>query len=44
MDTQCAAAVRDAPNVAARVLRDLGYTVEDPEAQPPELPRRHDGW
>lgn len=43
MDTQCAASVRDAPDVAARVLTDLGYKVESPHGQE-VMPRRHEGW
>ena len=42
-DSQCRAAVRDAPEQAAEALRHLGYTVKAPGDGAP-TPLRHPGW
>ncbi len=34
---QIATVVRDVPNEAVRVLREMGYTITDPTAGPPQL-------
>ena len=43
LDKQCAAATRDAPDVAAEALRALGYQVTAPSSTDTDL-GRHDGW
>ncbi|WP_295627423.1 hypothetical protein [uncultured Corynebacterium sp.] len=43
LDKQCSAATRDAPDVAAEALRDLGYEVTPPSPTDPP-PGRNSGW